>query len=119
MRFSRRNLISGTAGSAAGGMLVKYAESSDAPGVRNRRFSYVQIDVFTSQRLEGNQLVVFTDARGAFGEMTQLDPVFGTIHDTKNLVRADHRPDFGKGPSHGLLGNCIVGFRESQTPRIR
>jgi trans-2,3-dihydro-3-hydroxyanthranilate isomerase len=29
-----------------------------------RRFHCVQIDVFTSQRLEGNPLAVFTDARG-------------------------------------------------------
>jgi trans-2,3-dihydro-3-hydroxyanthranilate isomerase len=64
MKFSRRKLIRGTAASAAGGVLVKYAESSDTPAITNRRFSYVQIDVFTSQPLEGNQLVVFTDARG-------------------------------------------------------
>jgi trans-2,3-dihydro-3-hydroxyanthranilate isomerase len=64
MKFSRRTLIRGIAASAAGGVLVKYAEASDTPVVANRRFPYVQIDVFTSQRLEGNQLVVFTDARG-------------------------------------------------------
>lgn len=29
-----------------------------------RRFSYVQVDVFTSRPLEGNALAVFTDARG-------------------------------------------------------
>jgi len=29
-----------------------------------RRFPYVQLDVFTSNKLEGNQLAVFTDARG-------------------------------------------------------
>src|SRR5512141_2247240 len=29
-----------------------------------RRFPYVQLDVFTSKKLEGNQLAVFTDARG-------------------------------------------------------
>jgi trans-2,3-dihydro-3-hydroxyanthranilate isomerase len=29
-----------------------------------RKFSFVQVDVFTSQPLEGNQLAVFTDARG-------------------------------------------------------
>jgi len=29
-----------------------------------RRFQYVQIDVFTKRRLEGNPLAVFTDARG-------------------------------------------------------
>ena len=30
----------------------------------NRTFSFVQLDVFTSRPLEGNQLAVFTDARG-------------------------------------------------------
>ena len=29
-----------------------------------RRFAFVQLDVFTARRLEGNQLAVFTDARG-------------------------------------------------------
>jgi trans-2,3-dihydro-3-hydroxyanthranilate isomerase len=29
-----------------------------------RRFPYVQLDVFSSKKLEGNQLAVFTDARG-------------------------------------------------------
>jgi trans-2,3-dihydro-3-hydroxyanthranilate isomerase len=29
-----------------------------------RKFAFVQLDVFTSQPLEGNQLAVFTDARG-------------------------------------------------------
>ena len=29
-----------------------------------RKFSFVQVDVFTSRPLEGNQLAVFTDARG-------------------------------------------------------
>ena len=30
----------------------------------NRKFRFVQLDVFTSRPLEGNQLAVFTDARG-------------------------------------------------------
>jgi trans-2,3-dihydro-3-hydroxyanthranilate isomerase len=30
----------------------------------SRKFAFVQLDVFTSQPLEGNQLAVFTDARG-------------------------------------------------------
>ncbi len=38
-----------------------------------RRFPYVQLDVFTSRALEGNQLAVFTDARGlSDGEMQRL-----------------------------------------------
>ena len=36
-----------------------------------RRFPYVQIDVFTSRRLEGNPLTVFTDARGLSDEEMQ------------------------------------------------
>jgi trans-2,3-dihydro-3-hydroxyanthranilate isomerase len=29
-----------------------------------RRFAFIHLDVFTSRALEGNQLAVFTDARG-------------------------------------------------------
>lgn len=42
--------------------------STEAGGKRGggeaRRYSYVQMDVFTERRLEGNALAVFTDARG-------------------------------------------------------
>jgi trans-2,3-dihydro-3-hydroxyanthranilate isomerase len=36
-----------------------------------REFSFVQLDVFTSRPLEGNQLAVFTDARGLTDEEMQ------------------------------------------------
>jgi trans-2,3-dihydro-3-hydroxyanthranilate isomerase len=36
-----------------------------------REFSFVQLDVFTSRPLEGNQLAVFTDARGLSDEEMQ------------------------------------------------
>ncbi len=36
-----------------------------------RKFSFVQLDVFTSRPLEGNQLAVFTDARGLSDEEMQ------------------------------------------------
>jgi trans-2,3-dihydro-3-hydroxyanthranilate isomerase len=36
-----------------------------------RHFQYVQMDVFTTKRLEGNQLAVFTDARGLSDEEMQ------------------------------------------------
>ena len=36
-----------------------------------RKFSYVALDVFTSNKLEGNQLAVFTDARGLFDQELQ------------------------------------------------
>ncbi len=37
----------------------------------NREFCFVQVDVFTSRPLEGNQLAVFTDARGLSDEEMQ------------------------------------------------
>ena len=65
MKFSRRTLIRAIAASTAGAALPKQAAaSSQNPAAAARRFPYVQIDVFTSHRLAGNQLVVFTDARG-------------------------------------------------------
>jgi trans-2,3-dihydro-3-hydroxyanthranilate isomerase len=37
-----------------------------------RRFPFVQLDVFTNKALQGNQLAVFTDARGLTTEQMQL-----------------------------------------------
>ncbi|UWZ86915.1 PhzF family phenazine biosynthesis protein [Occallatibacter riparius] len=64
MNLSRRALIRGIAASTAGGQLIQCSAASATPAATSRRYPYVQMDVFTSQRLEGNQLVVFTDARG-------------------------------------------------------
>src|SRR5579871_3733540 len=57
MKFSRRTLIGGLAASTAGGALVQDVGATVAPGAAGRRFPYVQMDVFSSRRLEGNQLV--------------------------------------------------------------
>jgi trans-2,3-dihydro-3-hydroxyanthranilate isomerase len=64
-KHSRRSFLqtAGAAGVATAVGNVGAAEHSN-PDQRARRFHYVQIDVFTSQRLEGNPLAVFTDARG-------------------------------------------------------
>ena len=72
MNLSRRTLIRGIAVSTTAAALLnqvsarvshpRLSEGGDLAA--ERRFSYVQIDVFTSQRLAGNQLVVFTDASG-------------------------------------------------------
>lgn len=64
MKVSRRTLIRGITASTAGGLLIKYAAAADPQVAVDRRFPYLQMDVFTSQRLQGNQLTVFTDARG-------------------------------------------------------
>lgn len=65
-KHSRRSFLRsvGVAGAAAAaGNVTALAEQSNfAEGLR--RFHCVQVDVFTSRRLEGNPLAVFTDARG-------------------------------------------------------
>src|SRR5689334_18111190 len=43
-------------------LVLEARQALSGPPERTRRFSYVQIDVFTSQRL-GNPLTVFTDAQ--------------------------------------------------------
>jgi trans-2,3-dihydro-3-hydroxyanthranilate isomerase len=49
------------------------ASTTSTPAGNERRFHFVQIDVFTSQRLQGNPLSVFTDARAlSDSEMQQL-----------------------------------------------
>jgi trans-2,3-dihydro-3-hydroxyanthranilate isomerase len=64
MKFTRRTLLRTIAASTAAAALPNHAAASPNPTAAARRFPYVPIDVFTSQRLAGNQLVVFTDARG-------------------------------------------------------
>ena len=65
MRHSRRKFLqnAGAAGMAAalGNGVVAGRMKSDQVA---RRFDFVQIDVFTSQKLEGNPLGVFPDAHG-------------------------------------------------------
>jgi trans-2,3-dihydro-3-hydroxyanthranilate isomerase len=65
IKQSRRTFLqtAGVAGVAAAVGNVGAAEHSN-PEQSVRRFHCIQIDVFTSQRLEGNPLAVFTDARG-------------------------------------------------------
>ena len=66
VKHSRRSFLqtAGVAGVAAAARNVSALaeQSNSAEGVR--RFHCVQMDVFTSRRLEGNPLAVFTDARG-------------------------------------------------------
>jgi trans-2,3-dihydro-3-hydroxyanthranilate isomerase len=65
-RHSRRSFLqsAGAAGVAAAVGNVGGTVEHSSPGQSIRRFHCVQIDVFTSRRLEGNPLAVFTDARG-------------------------------------------------------
>src|SRR5215469_16245381 len=66
MKHSRRSFLqsAGAAGVAAAVGQVGTTDAYSNPGHGIRRFHCVQIDVFTTRRLEGNPLAVFTDARG-------------------------------------------------------
>lgn len=66
LKHSRRSFLqtSGAAGVAAAVGKIAAAAQHSNPYARVRRFHCVQIDVFTSRRLEGNPLAVFTDAHG-------------------------------------------------------
>jgi trans-2,3-dihydro-3-hydroxyanthranilate isomerase len=67
--------------------------------VSKREFSFVQLDVFTSRPLEGNQLAVFTDARGlSDDEMQKLaretnlsETTFIFPRDTETERREGHK----------------------------
>lgn len=65
MRNTRRTFLKTLAVSSVAPALFDSTRASTAlsPAANSRRFRFVQIDVFTSQRLEGNPLSVFTDAR--------------------------------------------------------
>lgn len=65
-KHSRRSFLqsAGAAGVAAAVGNVGGTVEHSSPEQSVRRFHCIQIDVFTSQRLEGNPLAVFTDARG-------------------------------------------------------
>ncbi len=66
MKDTRRRFLKTLAVSSFAPALSDCVRASTAsnPTGNSRRFHFVQIDVFTSQRLEGNPLLVFTDARG-------------------------------------------------------
>lgn len=73
MKHSRRSFLQ-TAGAV--GVAATLGKVGSAPAYSNadlgiRRFQCVQIDVFTSRRLEGNPLAVFLDARGLNDEEMQ------------------------------------------------
>jgi trans-2,3-dihydro-3-hydroxyanthranilate isomerase len=63
--WTRRDFIQlGTSGFTAAVAGTTVAPAEIAASQKARRFHFVQIDVFASQRLLGNPLTVFTDARG-------------------------------------------------------
>ena len=66
MKDTRRSFLRTIATSGMASAMLGSAKASTAasPSGNSRHFHFVQIDVFTSQRLQGNPLSVVTDARG-------------------------------------------------------
>lgn len=67
MNSTRRNFLRTLGCTSVVAAIVKpalAASHQSGPSERSRFFHFVQIDVFTSRRLQGNPLSVFTDARG-------------------------------------------------------
>jgi trans-2,3-dihydro-3-hydroxyanthranilate isomerase len=63
-------------------------------GVKVRIFSLAGEMPFAGHPTLGTSNVFRDDARGAFGEMTQLDPVFGKTHDRTRVAEViGLRPD--------------------------
>jgi trans-2,3-dihydro-3-hydroxyanthranilate isomerase len=72
-KHSRRNFLQTAGAAGAAAVVGQVATSAERLNPDNgvRRFHCVQIDVFTSRRLEGNPLAVFLDARGLSDEEMQ------------------------------------------------
>jgi trans-2,3-dihydro-3-hydroxyanthranilate isomerase len=65
MRSNRREFLQlGATGLGAASTAPSAFTQNSATQASQRRYNFVQIDVFSSQRLQGNPLAVFTDARG-------------------------------------------------------
>ena len=63
-----------------------------------RKFSFVQLDVFTSRPLEGNQLAVFSDARGLSDEEMQKLARETNLSETTYILPRD--PDVERREGH-------------------
>jgi trans-2,3-dihydro-3-hydroxyanthranilate isomerase len=124
MNRSRRSFLQTIGATAVTAAMVKAGSTSEAPSSKEnfRHFHTVQIDVFTSQRLQGNPLSVFTDARGLIdSEMQDLaretnlqettivfprDPVTELEHGVKvRIFVPDEEIPFG---GHPTLGTAMV-----------
>jgi trans-2,3-dihydro-3-hydroxyanthranilate isomerase len=103
-----------------------------------RRLSLVQVDVFTSVPLEGNQLAVFTDARGLGDEEMQSLAREMNLAETTFIFPRDEATERERGvrvriftvreelpfAGHPTLGTAVVllnngnGMRAESTPEI-
>jgi hypothetical protein len=124
MTQSRRRFLQTVGATGVAAAIGKSGSATKHPGAKGdfRRFHTVQIDVFTSQRLQGNPLSVFTDARGLNdSEMQDLaretnlqettfvfprDPAIEREHGVKvRIFDPDAEIPFG---GHPTLGTAMV-----------
>lgn len=63
----------------------------------DRRFAYVQMDVFASRALEGNQLAVFTDGRGLSAEEMQAIARETNLSETTFIIPRDAEVEQNEG----------------------
>ncbi len=124
MKRSRRSFLQTLGATGVVAAIGKVGSATELPRSPDnvRRFHTVQIDVFTSQRLQGNPLCVFTDARGlSDSEMQDLaretnlqettfvfprDPVTEREHGVKvRIFVPDEEIPFG---GHPTLGTAMV-----------
>src|SRR5215469_17457405 len=66
-------------------------------GTSRRRLPYVLMDVFTDRPLEGNQLAVFTDARGLSTEQMQALARETNLSETTFIFPRDREEEQHKG----------------------
>ena len=135
--WTRRDFFQlGTSGLTAAVASTTVAAAEVAAAHKARRFHFVQIDVFASQRLLGNPLTVFTDARGltddemqAIARETNLqettfilarDAAVEQTHGVKvRIFTPDQELPFAGHPTLGtamVIRNRIVATQAAQAP---
>jgi trans-2,3-dihydro-3-hydroxyanthranilate isomerase len=133
MRTRREFLQLGVSGVAVAGTGALAAQMAAAK--KSRRLHFAQIDVFSSERLQGNALAVFTDARGlsdhemqAIARETSLqettfvfprDPVVEIAQGVKvRIFTADQELPFAGHPTLGtamVIRNRILAAKSQPT----
>jgi len=88
--WTRRDFLQlSTSGLTLGVAGTTVAPAEIAAEHETRRFHFVQIDVFASQRLLGNPLTVFTDARGLTGNEMQAIARETNLQETTFILPRD------------------------------
>ena len=99
---------------------------------QKRRFAFVQMDVFTSTPLEGNQLAVFTDGTGLSDEEMQAIAKETNLSETTFVLPRDESAERERGvrvriftvteelpfAGHPTLGTAMVLRNQRQTEEI-